>query len=208
MTLLLVFVAALFTIAALWLTVSPFLGGADEGLRLEHLDEEVREIELLVAQRRVLLAALRELDVDRETDKLSADDYALFRRRYENQAVVIMKRLDEIHGGHDWRELVGAELGKRLGHPSRLGVTESSDAESADAPAPAPETTVEAVAEAVVEAPEDDAAPSTDNAPSLDARCAACDEVLEADDRFCSQCGAPVGVHEAAPSRENTEANA
>lgn len=202
MTLLLVFVGCVFTILALRLTILPFLGGAQEGVRLEYLDEEVREIELLVARRQVLLTALRELEFDHETSKVADEDYQRFHARYEREAVAILRRLDEIHGGRGWQAKVDAELTERLGRPPQLGATsnvatgdEEPEEEAAEEVA---EPTTGAAAAAVdessdgVEAVEDvrpDAEATTD-----EALCSGCGEPLAADDKFCSQCGTPTAA--------------
>ena len=114
MTLLLVFVASVFTLFALWLTISPFVTGTG-GLQIEQMDAEVRELEQLTARRAVLLTALRELELDRETNKLADADYERFRKRYEAEAVKILRRIDEIHGGRDWRDRVEHHLAMRFG---------------------------------------------------------------------------------------------
>lgn len=50
-----------------------------------------------------LVLALKELDFDYETGKLSKDDYASLRDRYEARAVDVMKQLDEIES--QWVEV-------------------------------------------------------------------------------------------------------
>ena len=202
MTLLFVFFGCLFTLFALWRAVAPFLGGADEGIRLEHLAEEVREIELLVSRHQVLLVALRELDFDRETAKIGIDDYEKFRNRYEADAVALMRRLDEIHGGRDWQIRVNEELEQRLGHPPLLGTSaEQSDSEITpeeiapeDGTPDAEHTTQSTDTNGEPELTLDHVEPEPIDGRAID--CVGCGEQLESDDKFCSQCGAPVGVSE------------
>ena len=130
------------------------------------LGDELREIEELVARRQNTVKTLRELAFERECDKLPADDYERLRRRYELEAVKIMRRLDEIHGGRGWEGAIDAELERRL-HLSS----------SAPASPPSPtETSPRTVAQ-----PDGDAAALVD--------CPSCTKAMEADDRFCSGCG-------------------
>lgn len=197
MTLLLVFLGAIFTIYALWLAIAPFLGGSSAGARLEHLDEEIREIEVLAARREVLLTALRELEFERETDKLSPEDYDRFHKRYEREAVAIMRRLDEIHGGRNWRARVDAQLEERLGRKPRL----AEDPTTVGVPAAAAEP--ESAALDVAAPPEENEEPwlsaegsEIESASDDGATCPGCSTPLQASDRFCSQCGTPVEPHE------------
>lgn len=218
MTLLLVFVGTLFTIFALWRMVSPFAGGLDVTLRLEHLDDEIREIELLVARRQVLLTSLRELEFDRETDKIAPEDYARFRARYEREAVAILKRLDEIHGGQAWQARVDEELAARLGRAPSLSA--GGDEDVAGATADDADDADDAAAEAVqppaheepepaaheTAAAEPDGAGDTSHATSS---CASCGEPLDDTDKFCAQCGTPVGPREErSPAMSAPEASA
>lgn len=214
MTLLLVFLGSVFTAFALYLTVAPFLGGKRAGARLEHLSEEINEIEQLVARRQVLLGSLRELEFELETEKVAPQDYKRFRARYETEAVAIMRRLDEIHGGRGWEARIDAELEKRLGRKARHVLEAEQHEEGPDEEAAGDEIASEAdedAAEDVAEniGVEEVSSPTPDeeltNANgereeeagvaepmSLQLTCANCDEPLEQDDRFCSQCGTPV----------------
>lgn len=119
MTLLIVFLAVVFTIVSIYFTLAPFLGGRRGNVRAEYLDDEVRELERLVARRSTLIAALRELEFEFETDKISKEDYDTFRARYEREAVAIMKKLDELHGGRGWEERVDEAVTERLGRVPR-----------------------------------------------------------------------------------------
>ena len=63
----------------------------------------------LEAQRAALHAALRELDFDRKAGTISDGDYQAMRRRYEAEAVVILRRLDAL--------AAGAPAGRASGSP-------------------------------------------------------------------------------------------
>ncbi len=50
----------------------------------------------LEARREALYAALKDLEFDHETGKLSAEDYAVLRERYTVQAVTVLQQLDAL----------------------------------------------------------------------------------------------------------------
>ncbi len=52
----------------------------------------------LSAEKETVYAAIQELDFDFKSGKLSAEDHALLRRRQEEHAGAILKRLDELQG--------------------------------------------------------------------------------------------------------------
>ena len=187
LSLLLIAGAMIFTVAMLARLVQLFLVPRAEGDRLELLGDELREIEELVARRQVIVATLRELAFERECDKLPQEDYDRLKRRYELEAVRIMRRLDEIHGGRGWEAAIDAELDRRMSAtaeaappaPEPAGEPAEPREEPAASPAPPAEATGDG-ASSSVEAPA--VAPATIDCPS-------CDKSMEADARFCSGCG-------------------
>lgn len=184
MTLLPIFIACAFTLVALWFMIAPFLGGSDAHLRLEHLDEDLHEIEALATRRSVLLTSLRELEFDREVNKLTDEDYEKFRRRYEAEGVRIMRRLTELHGGDKWQTRVDDELADKLGRQPVVSPLQE-------------EEVVEAPVATVVE-PSDE---------QNEARsCSDCGTVLAFDDNFCRSCGLATSI--AVMSTPATEASA
>ncbi len=52
----------------------------------------------LLAEKETAYAAIQELDFDFKSGKLSAEDHAMLRRRQEEHAASILKRLDELQG--------------------------------------------------------------------------------------------------------------
>ncbi len=56
------------------------------------------EQDRLFAEREALLQALRDLDLDRATGKLSDADYAGLAARYRAQAIAVLGRLDALPG--------------------------------------------------------------------------------------------------------------
>lgn len=113
-TVLLVFIFAALTIFAIVKVVAPFLEDRDEQLRFEILDEELRQIEELVARKSVMLQSLRDIEFDYETGKLSEADYERLRKKHERQAVQVMRRLDELRGDVDLDDEIDSALEQRL----------------------------------------------------------------------------------------------
>lgn len=103
MSFLLILIGALFTLSAVYLTLQPFLKSREDQARLELIDDEIREVELLLARKEALLRGLRELEFDRSTEKISQEDFERFQTKLERQAMGVMRQLDQIHGGKGWR---------------------------------------------------------------------------------------------------------
>lgn len=178
MTLLLIFAYAVFAAVTIIMMVKPFLGTREEQIHSELLETELKRIEELVAKRAVLINALREVEFEYETSKVTEKDYKAFRARYERQAVAVMRELDAIHGGRGWEERIEEEIRERLGMPP----------EEAEPDVSAPEPVEQEQAEEPVEA---------DGEEMAELVCAKCGAELEPDDKFCGQCGATVSAKEA-----------
>ncbi len=170
MTVVLLVVSIAFTLAMLVQILLPFSVSREEQLSFELLDEELRQIEILVNRKVALVQTLRDLEYDWETDKISEKDYQRFKRSCERQAVAIMRRLDAIHGGRDWQNDIDRAIDERVA--SNLFVSEES---------PSPELGESA-----------DDHDGTDDA----LVCANCATPLEDDDLFCGKCGTPVASAE------------
>jgi cell shape-determining protein MreC len=70
----------------------------------------------LVAEKETLYAAIQELDFDLKSGKLSAEDYDALRQRYEIQAAVVLKRIDEVQqASRQPGKPLGARREKRKG---------------------------------------------------------------------------------------------
>lgn len=115
MTILFIIIAIAFTLRMVVAMVAPFWGSRKEQLSFELLDEELREVESLVARRVALVQALRDIEYDFKTNKISREDYERFKTSCERQAVGVMRRLDAIHGGdRDWDEVIDRAVQQRL----------------------------------------------------------------------------------------------
>ena len=130
MTIVLIVLAVFFTAFMAYKMVSPFLETQEAQLRSELLDEDMRRVEELVALKTMYMGNLRELEFDLETDKIAQEDYVQLKKRYERRTAGIMRELDELHGGRDWRDKIDAELTRR-----QLG---ADAAPSTPVPAPDP----------------------------------------------------------------------
>jgi hypothetical protein len=86
-------VAALLGLVALGFIVAPLLraenapAAREAAVASEHRD--------LLAQREMLLASLRDLEDDYATTKISDEDYESHKQQLSQQAVGVLKRLDE-----------------------------------------------------------------------------------------------------------------
>ncbi len=176
MGLIIVFVAAAAAFITLYFAVAPFLASKSDQARTDLLDDEIRQVELLAARKSSLLLSLRELEFDHQTNKIADEDYERFRKRYERQAVGVMRELDAIHGGRGWQESIENEVQARL-----------AAAGLADDDQPAVPTESQAGQTPANPLDEPSAADHEGATP-----CAGCGGPLELDDKFCSQCGTPV----------------
>ena len=168
-TLFLIFVCAAGTLFAFYKVVAPFLEDRREQLRLEILDEELEQLEELVARKSVLVQTLRDIEFDYETGKLSDEDYERLKKTHEHRAVKVMRQLDELRGGVDLDEQIDSALEERLAERARSRRTDSAE--------------TRADRESIA--------------------CPECDKELEAEARFCSRCGTPIGDDETPDERRN-----
>lgn len=174
-TLFLVFVFAAVTIYAIIRTVAPFLEDPRDQMRLEMLDEELEQIERLVAKKSVALQSLQDIEFDYETGKLSEEDYERLKHQHERRAVRVMRRLDEVRGGVDMEDEIDEALQAKLEgtNGSSLASDESGDQPSSSEPA--------------------------------ERSCPDCGAELDPDDRFCSKCGLPLDEVEADDPSQSDE---
>lgn len=64
----------------------------------------------LYARRDNLLAALKEIEFDREMGKMSVEDFTEMNTRYRLEAVTVLKRIDALHGENSGARKLEAEL--------------------------------------------------------------------------------------------------
>lgn len=176
MTLLLIIAAAIFTVVAAYHLVLPFLSSHEEKLRFEVLDEDLRRVEELAAKKATLLQTLRDVEFDYETEKITEADYRHLKKRYERQAIQVMRELDELHGGRGWEEAIDKELAQRLERLAAQKEAKRRDARSRNL--------ARAESARLVNCPE-------------------CGKEMEADARFCSQCGTTLAGDDSGESEDN-----
>lgn len=89
------FIAALLGATTLWV-LAPLLGWTGEDL--DEADEAREEQERLLSTRRELLASIKDLDMEHQVGKLTAEDYRATREKLTREAVEILRRLDQARG--------------------------------------------------------------------------------------------------------------
>jgi rRNA maturation endonuclease Nob1 len=64
----------------------------------------------LIARRDNLLAAIKEIEFDRQTGKISEEDFAEMNAQYRAEAVTVLKRIDALRGNKQVSKKLEAEL--------------------------------------------------------------------------------------------------
>jgi len=168
--------AGLVGIAVVWLVLQPLLVSGDRSPPVyEPLDPEE-------TPKGVALAALKEIEFDRETGKLSDEDYAFLKGKYTGAALDALRAeqadaADTVAGGGDVEVMIAARV-RAL----------RSAATSAPPGAPACPT--------CGPRPEPDAVFCSSCGQRLQqgGACAGCGAALEPDSRFCAHCGTGVAA--------------
>lgn len=97
MSLLTLAAQGLLTLGVLAAIAYPLLRrGAAETLSPERGDDMEAAREELLAQKRIAYEAIRELELDRASGKLSETDYQAMRRELEAEAIRVLQRLDAL----------------------------------------------------------------------------------------------------------------
>lgn len=175
MTVLLVLFSCFVTALMFIKMISPFLQSQDDQLRFEVLDDDLKTMELLHQQRGFYVYQLQEIEGDFKANKLTEEDYKLFKRRFEREIIIIKRRLEELHGGKGWEARV------QKAYEAHMGQTPDPKAQHTSAPTEPNTPAKPEAADSLWETP----APET-------LLCTSCKEPLEPEDRFCSQCGTSV----------------
>jgi hypothetical protein len=84
--------AALAAAAAAWTPAPLFRADAAQAERVSRLLSRLSDLQ---SEREMALSALRDLEDDRATGKLSEADYAALKARFTERAVAVLKELDE-----------------------------------------------------------------------------------------------------------------
>ena len=158
----------------LWLVFSPMLSRGLEGRMPPEpvADEETRS--------GIALLALKEIEFDRATGKLSDDDYAMLKERYSKEA---LSALDQ--DGLEWGGEAASTDPETL-IAARLHQLRSARGAGTVPPPPCPSCGPR---------PEPDALFCSSCSRSLSpAFCVSCGSALGADSRFCTACGSRVAA--------------
>lgn len=156
--------AALFGGAIIWLVLQPLVrpGAPRPGIYVPPDPEETR--------RGVAIAALKEIEFDRETGKLSDIDYAYLKARYTGEALDALRADDATAAGSDIEALIAARARSLAGGTPMCATC-----------GPRPE------ADAVFCSTCGVRMASADD-------CSRCGAAIPADGRFCEQCGTGVAA--------------
>ena len=171
--------AILVGIVALWLVLQPLIRPrSSPPLPFEPLDPEE-------TPKGVALAALKEIEFDRETGKLSDEDYELLKAKYTVAAVEALRGEQKALVPSDVEALIAARV-----HSLRSAST------SPDTTAAVPGALVLAACDQCGPRPEADALFCSTCGRRLSAHqcCNRCGAVLVPGSRFCEACGRPVAA--------------
>lgn len=78
--------------AAAWIVAPLFRADAAQAERASHLLSRLADLQ---SEREMALSALRDLEDDRATGKISEIDYEALKARFTERAVAVLKELDE-----------------------------------------------------------------------------------------------------------------
>jgi len=145
-------------------------------------DQEISRADQLVAERESLLAALRDLDFDHATGKISDEDYTPQRAQLVAQGVAILKQLDALgpalpeHAASAEDEIERAVAARRRSSLEHRATPAARAVQSAD------DLIEAAVAARRKPAPAQHPAPDG-------VTCSNCGALAKPGDRFCPTCG-------------------
>jgi hypothetical protein len=156
------------------------------------VDEDDSELE---QQKALLLDAIREVDMDLATGKLSVEDHRGLRAQLVAEATSVMQRLDE----EEAATLVAASATASEAATSEAATEAASEEAAPEGPVDAARTAeVEDALDDVEAAIEDEVARRRERLAAGD--CSTCREAREAGDAFCRRCGAALDILQEARS--------
>jgi len=103
----------------------PVFYGKSEEVAVETYIE--RQLGELLSRKETLYSAIKELDFDFKTNKLSEKDYKELKERYRRDTISILKEIDEVEKGEDMDALVEKDIIARRKFPSSSGGTEKME---------------------------------------------------------------------------------
>jgi hypothetical protein len=152
------------------------------GSREAHALVEDAAVSEMLARKDAALLAISELESDFEMGNLSESDYLELRNKYDEQAVTVLRAVDELH-----RERVSDEV-SRLDEEIEARVARmrgAGDGKRGASGGPCPGC-------GALQGPDAMFCPRCGTA--LGSRCPDCAAAVAADDRFCFRCGTTLGT--------------
>jgi hypothetical protein len=174
--------AVLVGIAVLWLVLQPLIRPrASRSLPFEPLDPEE-------TPKGVALAALKEIEFDRETGKLSDDDYESLKAKYTAEALEALRAEQSEAVSNDIEALIAAKVRSLRSAPATTPLDTTPPVFNLSDSGPACST--------CGPRPEPDAVFCSTCGRGLTARvlCDRCGAGLVPESRFCEACGRPVAA--------------
>jgi Double zinc ribbon len=167
--------AALVGLVALWLVLRPLLAApAPPDLVAEPIEPEE-------TPKGVALLALKEIEFDRETGKLSEPDYRYLKDKYTSEALEALRAEEETGPAGDVEALIARRVRTLRAAASATAQTSATGAPPCPTcgPRPEPDAMFCSTCGARLPAP---------------AACGRCGTALSADSRFCEGCGGRVAA--------------
>ena len=163
-------------------------------------EKDISAADHLVAQREALLAALRDLDFDHTTGKITAEDYAPQRAQLVAEGVVVLKELEAL-GGSAQNPTADDPVERAI--RARRKAASAGDLDDLVEAAVASRRSAPAASAEGVSCPRCGAATRAADkfcprcGVTLSTTCPECGRVALPADRFCAGCGAKLSLSEA-----------
>ena len=161
-----IFILIIAIAAAIFLALPFFKKGfqqvAEETDKLNPLQHRLNMLE---SEKESIYSAIKELDFDYNTGKLSKDDYHELEKKYKAQAISVLREIDNIQPKTNKYDL-GQEIEKEIKATRESGTTYG-----------------ESIEKEILKARES----GTNRTPAL--ICSKCGNECKTSDRFCSNCG-------------------
>jgi hypothetical protein len=111
------FLTLLLGAAALAYIVMPML--LDDGSTTQDASTALSNEQEALSRQQMLLAALKDLEDDRSTDKIGDEDYARLKSRLSGQAIETMQRLDALQESREKAEEEAIQAAAPLRYPGK-----------------------------------------------------------------------------------------
>ncbi|MFQ5595681.1 MAG: zinc ribbon domain-containing protein [Anaerolineae bacterium] len=126
----------------------------------------------LIAQRDAVYDAIRDVDFDRETGKLTSEDHRLMRERLTAEGVRLLQELDRLMQSNV-REDIEREIEREVAALRQTAPAEAGEEQLTPRPRPKPERV-----------------PTAERSDREVSICPTCGEAIRASAQFCTHCGA------------------